>query len=76
MERLMVVPMEEMDDETVMLHLENRHEEDLKIPFVQEPDRPARRLNNRSTWVTYHQAMHRLYPAKYEHTHRDTVRGS
>lgn len=71
MERLMVAPVEEMDDETVMLHLENRHDEDLKIPFVAEPDRAERRLNNRSTWEAYHKAMHRLYPRKYEHEHRE-----
>ena len=73
---LIVAPVADMDDETVMKHLEFRHEDDLKMAFKPEPDRTERRLNNAETWRTYHNSMHRLYPRKYEHTHRDTVRGS
>lgn len=76
MERLMVAPVAEMMDEHLMKHLENRHAEDgLRMAFVPDPDREERHLREPSAWRTYHDAMHRLYPSKYEHTHRGLTRG-
>lgn len=65
----------EMDDETLMKHLELRHEDDLAMSFKPEPDREERRLHAPKEWRTYHDAMHRLYPRKYEHKHHDVTRG-
>lgn len=65
-----------MDDETVMLHLELRHDDDLKMNFKPEPDRSKRRLTAPKEWRTYHDVMHRLYPHKYDHRHNDVTRGS
>lgn len=64
-----------MDDETLMKHLEHRHADDLRMSFEVEPGRTERRLRAPSAWRTYHDAMHRLYPRKYDHEHLDTVRG-
>lgn len=65
-----------MDDETVMLHLELRHGDDLAMNFVPEPEREERRMKAPAEWRTYHDAMHRLYPNAYDHRHNDVVRGS
>lgn len=65
---------EDMDDETLMKHLELRHEDDLKMSFEAEPDRTERRMHAPKEWRTYHDAVHRLYPRKYEHTHEGVVR--
>lgn len=65
----------DMDDETLMKHLEFRHEDDLRQEFTPDPDKGERRLAAPETWRTYHDAMHRLYPRKYEHAHADLVRG-
>jgi len=73
---VVVTPVDEMDDETLMKHLENRHKDDLRLKFQAAPDENARTLAASDLWRTYHQTMHRLYPRKYEHTHRDNVRGS
>jgi hypothetical protein len=64
-----------MDDETVMLHLEKRHEDELKMNFLPEPDRSERRLRAPEEWRTYHDAMHRLCPSQYDHRHNDVNRG-
>jgi hypothetical protein len=68
-----VVPVEEMDDETLLRHFEARHADDLKLKFPESG--PERHLNDPKLWRTYHQTMHRLYPRKYEHSHRDVNRG-
>ena len=65
-----------MNDETLMKHMEFRHDDDLRLEFQVEPDRAERRLMAADLWRSYHDAMHRLYPRKYDHTHPDTVRGS
>lgn len=70
-----VPDVEYMDDETLMKHLEFRHADDLKMSFTVEPDRETRRLREPDVWRTYHDAMHRLYPAKYDHRHQTVVRG-
>lgn len=56
-----------MDDEWLMSHLENHHAEDLSMEFLPEPGRIQRRLASPSAWRAYHDAMHRLYPRKYDH---------
>jgi hypothetical protein len=73
---VVVAPVDEMTDENLMRHLENRHADDLRLEFKAAPGEDARTLAAPDLWRTYHQTMHRLYPRKYEHTHRDTVRGS
>lgn len=71
----MIPPVSEMDDETLMKHLELRHADDLAMEFKPEPGQTERRLHAPTEWRTYHNAMHRLYPRAYDHTHRDVVRG-
>jgi hypothetical protein len=58
-----------MDDETVMLHLEKRHGNDLSMEFKPEPDREERRMAAPAEWRTYHETMHRLNPNEYDHVH-------
>lgn len=70
-----VAPVSEMDDETLIKHLEHRHEDDLRMEFKTEPDRAERRLHAGAEWRTYHDAMHRLYPRNYEHVHRGDAHG-
>ena len=67
-----VPSIEIMNDETVMLHLENRHANELLVEFLPEPDRPERRLRNAAEWRTYHEALHRLALSDaYDHTHNE-----
>jgi hypothetical protein len=66
-----IPPVAAMDDETLMKHLELRHAEDLAMEFLPEPEREERRLAAPSTWRAYHDAMHRLYPNKYDHRHNE-----
>jgi hypothetical protein len=70
---LLIPSVYNMDDETLMKHLENRHADDLRLEFRVEPDRTERRLQNSEVWRTYHETMHRLYPQKYEHSHKGLV---
>lgn len=60
-----------MDDETVMLHLEHRHGDELAMNFLPEPDRAERRMMAPKLWRTYHETMHHLHSNddKYDHTH-------
>jgi hypothetical protein len=69
--RVRIPPVTAMEDETLMLHLELRHDDDLKMSFEKEPDREERRTAAPKEWRTYHDAMHRLYPAKYDHAHNE-----
>ncbi len=70
---------EDMEDETLMLHMERRHGESLALKFEPEPDRVAkglkRRLRNPTTWRIYHQRLHDLYDGRpngpYRHTHKE-----
>ena len=72
---VMVVSVDDMDDETLIRHLESRHADDLRMSFQPDPDTGKRTLAAPKEWRTYHQSMHRLYPRKYEHRHRDVARG-
>lgn len=58
-----------MNDEEFMQHMETEHSGDMRMSFLREPDQSVRRLNNGSTWRTYHETLHRLDPAKYDHGH-------
>lgn len=58
-----------MVDETLMLHLEKRHTDELEMTFLPEPDRAERRLRAPEEWRAYHDAMHRLYSRQYDHIH-------
>jgi hypothetical protein len=60
-----------MDDETVMLHMEHRHADELEMNFLPEPDRAERRMMAPSLWRTYHNMMHRLHPNDYDHVHNE-----
>jgi len=60
-----------MVDETLMLHLENRHGDELAMTFLPEPDRAERRLHAPAEWRTYHETMHRIHPNKYDHVHNE-----
>lgn len=64
---MLVQSVRNMDDETLMLHLENRHQKDMRMTF----DGPERRLGEgtRSSWDEFHEALHRLNPNKYGHDH-------
>lgn len=75
MATLMIPSVDDMDDETLMKHLELRHEDDLRLTFKPEPGRTERRLAAPGLWRTYHNTMHRLYSNKYDHRHRDVTRG-
>lgn len=54
-----------------MEHMESEHSGDMRMKFLREPDQPVRRLHNGSTWRTYHETLHRLDPAKYDHSHSE-----
>lgn len=69
--RISIPSVADMSDEILMKHLELRHEDDLAVVFEVEPDRDERRLRAPKEWRTYHDAMHRLYPRKYDHRHDD-----
>lgn len=61
-----------MDDETVMLHLELRHANELLVKFLPEPDRTERRLTAPKDWRTFHDAQHRLAESDaYDHSHNE-----
>jgi hypothetical protein len=61
-----------MDDETVMLHLENRHANEVLVEFRVEPDREERRLVASKEWREFHEAQHRLSVASsYDHVHNE-----
>jgi hypothetical protein len=72
---VVVTPVDEMNDETLMKHLENRHQDDLRLSFKPDPGKSERTLAAPTEWRTYHDTMHRLYPRKYEHSHRGAARG-
>lgn len=59
----------DMDDETLMKHLEYRHADDLRMSFDIEPDLTERRLRAPVEWRTYHDTVHRLSPQNYKHQH-------
>jgi hypothetical protein len=64
-----VPPVTAMVDETLMLHLEKRHSEDLAMRFLPEPEREERRLNASIEWRTYHEYLHRIQGDEYDHEH-------
>jgi hypothetical protein len=72
---VMVPSVESMDDETLMKHLEFRHEHDLALRFLPDPDQEVRTLAAPELWRTYHDTMHRLHPNKYQHAHRGGSNG-
>lgn len=61
----------DMDDETLMKHMELRHEGDLAMSFEIEPGRDERRLRAPKEWRTYHDTIHRLALREFEHQHTD-----
>lgn len=67
-ERATIPDVREMDDETVMKHLEFRHPE-VTMKFVPEPGRSERRMAAPDAWRGLHQANHRMYPHRYDHDH-------
>jgi len=64
-----IPPVGVMDDETLMKHLDLRHDNELRMRFVPEPDREERRLVAGKEWRTYHDTMHRLNAERYDHEH-------
>lgn len=71
MKGVRVPPAEDMSDQILIKHLELRHGDDLKQKFTTEPGQTEPRLNAPREWRTYHNAMHRLYPRKYDHYHEE-----
>lgn len=66
-----VPPVSVMKDETLIKHLELRHDNDIRMQFLPEPDREDARLHAPKEWRTYHQTMHRLNPGSYDHEHNE-----
>lgn len=66
-----VPPVSVMGDETLMKHLELRHDNDLRMEFKPEPDREERRLHAPREWRTYHDKVHELHPNTYDHEHNE-----
>jgi antitoxin component of MazEF toxin-antitoxin module len=62
-----VPPVSVMVDETLIKHLELRHGNDLTLQLSASP----RGLAAPVEWRTYHETMHRLNPADYDHEHNE-----
>ena len=60
-----------MDDETLIMHLELRHDNDLRMQFMPEPGKEKPRLTAPKEWRTFHETMHRLHPDAYNHQHNN-----
>lgn len=60
-----------MDDEWLMRHFETEHPDDLSMKFRPRPGKINRELAAPKEWRTYHEALHRLWPAKYAHDHNE-----
>jgi hypothetical protein len=65
-----IPPVATMVDETLMLHLEKRHSNDLSMNFLPESHR-ERRLMAPVEWRTYHQKCHEMQAEGYDHVHND-----
>jgi hypothetical protein len=76
----------DMDDATMIKHMQHRHDEDIKSINIghQEPDRVAAglppRLRAGVEWRTFHNKMHELYDGRvdgardmYDHVHKEEV---
>jgi hypothetical protein len=59
---------QDMDDETLIKHMELRHNEDVAMNFTEEPERKAkglsRRLRGGVVWRTFHNYLHQLYDGR------------
>lgn len=72
MAQVRVPSIDVMSDETVMLHLEKRHANELLVEFLPEPGRSERRMHAPDEWRTFHEAQHRLAASDtYDHTHNE-----
>lgn len=71
----------DMDDETLIKHMEHRHDEHIAMKFPNEPDRIKqglpRRLRAGVTWRLFHDKLHELYDGRvvagapfYDHEHK------
>lgn len=60
-----------MDDEWLMRHFETEHPDDLSMEFRPRPGKINRELAAPKAWRTYHETLHRLWPAKYAHDHNE-----
>lgn len=61
-----------MTDETMILHLEKRHDNDLRMQFMPEPGKDKPRTSAPKEWRTFHDKMHELHgDEEYKHTHND-----
>jgi len=78
----------DMDDPTLIKHMEARHEEDVSTTHLGagEPDRVAQglppRLRAGVEWRTFHNKMHELYDGRehngrpwFDHVHKEPVDG-
>jgi hypothetical protein len=66
-----IPPVTVMDDETLMKHLELRHDADLRMEFMPEPGKNERRITAPKEWRTFHDKMHSLHPNSYNHRHNE-----
>jgi len=75
MARKRIPLVQQMDDETFMKHMENRHAEALKMEFTIEPDRTERRLHSPKEWRAYHDTLHRIqiYGDYNDHYHEERI---
>lgn len=71
-----VVPsVDEMDDETLIMHLRLRHGDDLRIKLP-DPGCPSWcKLQAGNAWRAFHDMVHRLHPRQYDHSHERHARG-
>lgn len=77
-QRVRAPALQDMSDEIIMRHLEHRHAKDLALEFRVLPGQTERRLEARSTWIAYHDALHRLalHGEYKDHYHRRPGEGN
>jgi hypothetical protein len=66
-----IPPVALMGDETLIKHLELRHDNDLRMQFMPEPQKETPRVTAPKEWRTFHETMHRLHPNDYNHVHNE-----
>lgn len=61
----------DVNDWTLITHMETEHFADLRQGFQPEPDREFARLAAPTEWRTFHDTLHRLHPNRYDHQHEE-----
>lgn len=60
-----------MNDQELIAHFEKFHPDDLAMEFRPRPGKILAELSAPKEWRTYHETLHRLWPAKYDHDHNE-----